>query len=292
MNIPTYTNLMEEEKRKIFYKKIQRIVFENFNYCNRTCSFCVNSIIDRRSNKIIMNDFDFNNLIEELSNNNYSNTIAIGRYSEPLSMLLTFERLMVIKKRLSEAKIIINTNGDYLNIDMIRELDNYGVNELKIMVYLPEKVMFNKFNAEWFSLSKLYEIGLPFNLTNESDSILYFNIRHTGQMKISLRCENYSNPNHGCDRGGSLPRLSSSKRLQPCFAPYFEINIDYNGNVLPCCNIVSDYLPHKDFILGNISNNTLYEIYFNELSCWFRETLKDPVTFQSPCINCSYKFPK
>ena len=292
MNLPDYLNKSEVEKKKLFYSSIKRIVFENFNYCNRTCSFCINSIIDRRSNKIALSDSNFNKLINELSINEFSNTIAIGRYSEPLAMSITFERIRLIRQYLSKSHILINTNGDYLNRRVLKELNDCGLDELKIMVYLPKNESYNKANALKYSLAKISELGLNWELITEDESILYFKIIFKGNLKISVRCENYSNPNHGCDRGGSLETLSGSKRNAPCFSPYFEVNIDYNGNVLPCCNMVSDYTPHKIYILGNISKDSLYQIYFNQPSQWFRDTLKDPNLFQIPCLYCSYNFPK
>lgn len=292
MNLPDYLNKSEIDKQNLFYSSIKRIVFENFNYCNRTCSFCINSIIDRRSNKIALSNFTFDKLISELSTNDFSNTIAIGRYSEPLAMSVTFERIKVIRQFLENAHILINTNGDYLNKQMLNKLNDCGLDELKIMVYLPTTEPFNKTIALKYSITKISELGLDYILSNVSESFLYFKILHKGNMHISVRCEDYSNPKHGCDRGGSLQNFSDSRRDTPCFSPYFEVNIDYNGNVLPCCNIISDFTPHKKYILGNINQNSLYQIYFNDKSEWFRNTLKEPGLFQEPCRYCSYNFPK
>lgn len=292
MNIPDYQNVCEPEKKVLFYSSIKRIVFENFNYCNRTCPFCINSIIDRRSEKIMLSDFLFNKLFTELSTNDFSNTIAIGRYSEPLAMNVIFERIKKIREFLKSAHILINTNGDYLSNSMLDELNDCGLDELKIMVYLPNTESFDKTSALKYSLKKISELSLNYTLTHASDSQLYFKIQYKGSMQISVRCEDYSNPKHGCDRGGSLQSISGSKRNLPCISPYFEINIDYNGNVLPCCNIVSDFGPHKKYILGNINQSSLYQIYFNDVSNWFRQTLKDPILFENPCKFCSYFFPK
>lgn len=292
MELPDYNNKNELDKQSLFYASIRRIVLENFNYCNRSCSFCVNSIIDRKSKIKILEDSYFYKLIEELSNNHFSNTIALGRYSEPLAMKLTFERIRIIREQLKDANILINTNGDYLNKEIINQLDRCGLNELKIMVYLPNSVCFNMDNALKYSLAKIQKLGLDYCLANFSETMLYFKIFHNSGMLISVRCENYSNSKHGCDRGGSLKNLSKIERHIPCVSPYFEINIDYNGNVLPCCNLVSDYKPHKKYILGNILYNTLYQIYFSNKSEWFRNTLNDSHLLQKPCKYCSYNFPK
>jgi radical SAM protein with 4Fe4S-binding SPASM domain len=43
--------------------------------------------------------------------------------------------------------------------------------------------------------------------------------------------------------------------------PTYFIGIDYNGNAMPCCNMRSDYDEHQPFILGNIAEQSLEEIY-------------------------------
>jgi radical SAM protein with 4Fe4S-binding SPASM domain len=293
MKIPNYEIEDEAIRKALFYESIKRIVFENFNYCNRACSFCINSLIDRRSDIKTFDETLFQNLIKELSNANYRNTIAIGRYSEPLSMRLTIDRLKTLREQLPFAHLLINTNGDYLNVDLINELNNAGLDELKIMVYLPHNVAFNISNAMEFCTGKLKLMGFDvFSNSVKIDSLVYFKVFREGEMRVSLRCEDYSDPERGCDRGGSLMQLSSSKRTTSCISPYYEINIDYNGSVLPCCNMTSDYEPHVDYILGNIAHNTLFDIYFNERATWFRSTLGSPERLQSPCQNCSYNYPK
>ena len=40
--------------------------------------------------------------------------------------------------------------------------------------------------------------------------------------------------------------------------------IDYNGNVMICCSLRSDIKEHKEGLMGNVKENFLWDIFYNE----------------------------
>ena len=75
---------------------------------------------------------------------------------------------------------------------------------------------------------------------------------------------------------GDLFKLVRDK----CSAPWFSVDIDYNGDV----NFCADY---KDFIVGNIAKDSIWDIYNNEKSVKFRNALKNAPDGMFPgCKRC------
>ena len=120
-------------------EQIRLIEIELFSYCNRTCSFCPNSFIDRLSFNELLDINLFKKIIKELKLVDYSNYISFSRYNEPLSYRdILDDRIKYIRKELPKSKLVLNTNGDYnwegLDIDELTIMDydnNFSNNELK-----------------------------------------------------------------------------------------------------------------------------------------------------------------
>ena len=65
-----------------------------------------------------------------------------------------------------------------------------------------------------------------------------------------------------------------------CIAPWFSVNINYNGDVHFC----ADY---PDYIAGNIKEQGIYEIYNNDRAKKFRTVLKNsPGGIFPACKRC------
>ena len=93
---------------------------------------------------------------------------------------------------------------------------------------------------------------------------------------------------NGCSRGGVL-NIRREIRHAPCFVPFTDIYIDYNGNVMPCCNLRSDVPEHSDFILGNVNKASVLEIFNGEKSrLKLREILGKNNIELYPCNECTF----
>lgn len=88
------------------------------------------------------------------------------------------------------------------------------------------------------------------------------------------------------NRAGLLGSFGAAERMKPCYEPFFFVGVDYNGSVVPCCNIRSDAGQHKEYVLGNLKNQPLAEILVSEKAMSFREKTAR-MDFPDICRSCS-----
>ena len=222
---------------------------ELFSFCNRTCTFCHNHYVDRISDNKILPINLFKKVIEELVSYKYSNYISLSRYCEPLAFREILDsRIAYIRKHLPKVTIVANTNGDY-------DYEGVDIDELTVMDY--------DFKLHKDQLGPVKRTSRPFVVRN-----------------MRLGKINY--------RGGALEVHKKFVRDFPCYEPVHFIGIDFNGSVMPCCNLRSDVSLHENYILGNIENNTLLEIYNLQHSKDFRDKVGN-LDFPNVCIRCTKK---
>lgn len=272
-------------------RTVRRVVIENFNYCNRVCSFCSNSVIDRRSSKIYLFHRTYTKILNELAMGGYSHAVAYGRYSEPLADPITVERVAQARSTLPTAHLYVNTNGDYLDQALLERLFRAGLDELKVMRYLPVGRRFTTDEGARSCEALLGALGLPGRLvTHEPEAIVYYEVDLPWPGAMSVRAESYAL--RGCDRGGTLAHLAGRRRLLPCRAPIYELNIDFDGSVVPCCNMRSDVPLHRPYVLGNVADTALADIYFGAKARAVRSVVAQPSPDLLPCLTCTYVWPR
>ena len=268
---------------------VGRVVLENFDYCNRVCSFCSNAVIDRRSTRRYLPEAIHDAVLRELSAGGYSNSLAYGRYSEPLADEITVRRVESARKILPRAHLFINTNGDYLDRDLLARLFAAGLDELKVMRYLPNGRPFTTDAGARSCTALLDALDLVGELrTFEPDRIVYYEATLPWPGRMSVRSESYAA--RGCDRGGVLLHLAGRRRTEPCHSPSLEINIDFDGSVVPCCNMRSDAPQHQPYVLGSLAVSSLTEIYFSEAAHHVRAAVARPHPSLPPCVTCTYTY--
>ena len=112
-------------KKRVFKENVRTVEIGISSFCNRKCWFCPNSIIDRNSCNIELNENLFLKLLSELREINYSNYIYLHRYNEPLyNKELLIKRIKQVREYLPQAYITIFTNGDYLTLDYLKLLED------------------------------------------------------------------------------------------------------------------------------------------------------------------------
>ena len=121
---------------KSLLKQIRLIEIELTSQCNRQCSFCPNSYIDRHSKNKVLDEKVFKKLIKELDEHNYSGFISFSRYNEPfMHRDILEERIRYIRQHLDNVTLVTNTNGDFstamIDIDQITIMD-YDNNKKEI----------------------------------------------------------------------------------------------------------------------------------------------------------------
>ena len=113
-----------------------------------------------------------------------------------------------------------------------------------------------------------------------------------GKIKFLYYVDFVENHTLWNDRGGALEELSlEERRTEPCLEPDRFIGVDYNGNVMPCCVTRSDIDSHQDFILGNIKEQSVMDIFNSERATTIREKAMkgDFDDDMKPCHHCPYE---
>jgi radical SAM protein with 4Fe4S-binding SPASM domain len=97
---------------------------------------------------------------------------------------------------------------------------------------------------------------------------------------------------YGYDRGRAMSSLidESFMRQSPCPMVFTNFTIDFNGSVMPCCNLRSDYEPHRPYIIDVLNNNqSIFDIYANKKLSEWRHHLATVSPKKSPCTTCKQK---
>lgn len=241
-------------------KSIQLIELELFNYCNRACSFCPNSKKPDRRTYTGIDIEMIKKLIKELKEINYTNYISFSRYNEPF---FKFKNNIDIFKYIRDelnCKLVTNTNGDFLDKPTLK-LASEIFDEITIMNYDNKDNYF-----DWIEVENVSDCGL----------IKYGKV---GNCKIAI-AKPFFDIN---DRGGILDSYSLCERKEKCYEPKKFIGIDYNGNVMPCCNVRSDFEEHKKYSYGNIKEESIVEIVSRASS------LRDGELRMKACAYCTKK---
>lgn len=273
-----------------FKRNVKRVDIENYNICNRRCKMCPQSLKIRDNGLQIFEENLYIKLMQELKESAFSGTIAIGRYHEPLLLFsLTLARIVLAKQIVSEANIIINTNGDLMTKQMLFELSMVGVDEIKIMRYQDNEYS----TEEGIRLCTAISEVLGRNIIRQNiieNENCYMQLENEGNLKISVRSENYYS-SRGNNRGGLIKELNKNIRNKACFVTKHSIDIDYNGDVLPCCNMISDAQSHKQYIIGNINNESIYDLYWKSCYSDFTKSIQK-ADFRNikTCQYCTYDY--
>lgn len=233
------------------------IEVETSRYCNRQCEWCPNHVLKDRTVQELMPWSDLEKIIRSLSSSQYGGWLAFHNYNEPLANPRIVDELAFAHASVSRAKLTIFTNGDRLTGALFRALVSAGLCQMRVTVYPKHardaephhRHLWAWLRRKRFLLSREWQEVLA----RQGPALL-----HAGNPEIILispHVERYY------DRGGTLPQLSISERTAPCLLTSNSLSIDYQGNIKMCCNVVTGSAHHKDYLLGNIRDCDLLQVW-------------------------------
>lgn len=277
-------------KQALFKRNIMMVELEPHAYCNRTCSFCPNSTIDRLTVKTRMDPTLYESILNDLAMIHYDRILRFSRYSEPMADEHIYDMVAKARQRLPKAVIDIVTNGDYLTPEALVRLREAGVSVLRISIYLRKGIA-------WSPAAVMEEIGrlakririepVPERPTMDTVSV-YF--PYEGMEVVAF---SHDFDLVGYDRGQLVEGLVDHEyvRRSPCFLVATNFTVDFDGKVMPCCNLRSDHPDHRAFVLSNLSDRrqSIFDVYANQLYTEWRRSLTTVGEKQSPCNTCKQK---
>lgn len=225
--------------------------------CNRSCSYCPNSILDRKT-KGNMNMPLFQLIIQRLVEVNFSGRISFHLYNEPLLHPKLKEFVEITKLYLPLAFIHLYSNGTLLTTAVFEGLQSAGVD--KFIITRHEKDIEDSnyaFKQTWKALSE--------------------------RQKVQVEYEPFQKI-HFVNRGGLLPHLGKNGLdLHPCHLPTHMLSITVDGRVLSC---FEDF--NENLVFGDLKKQTLSEIWNSMAYSDFRKKLKMGMRHKfKPCDGCN-----
>lgn len=218
------------------------VEIETITMCNRRCIHCPNHYYDRGTYEKLklMDERLYFKIIDELAGFNYNGLICPHFYGEPLLDKRLPNLLEYTREKLPNCKIVIHTNGDLLTIDLYKTLI-HSVTRFVVTQYDPD-------------MKENIKELIGYRKKNQDD--ISFDYRKVGEINLNNR--------------SGLIKLSNTKNRVVCHIPSNILTIDYNGNIILCCN---DYFSNHRF--GNLKDESIMDIWnkedFIESRKWIRE---------------------
>lgn len=240
---------------------LQSITINPTELCNRTCGFCPRSDAKRYPNQNLhISQKTVESLSKKLKEFGYRGRVGWSGNGEPLLTENFLDHIESVARSNPDLSVHeINTNGDKLTPNLIEKIYSAGINHIIVSVYDGEeslekfKDMFRGYSVEDYTLRISYGDKNPIGFTNRAGFV------SVNSDKISEFKDN------------------------KCYLPFYKLVIDWNGDVLVCCE---DW-GRKSRSELNINTHTLSEIWNSDKLRSYRNNLVIGKRTLSPCNVCN-----
>jgi len=247
------------------------VEFNLWGACNRRCSFCpvaYPEIFTNRKEGILLEDYM--KVLKDLRAIEYKGVILWSMFSEPTLHKGIYELARVTKRILPEINLQMTSNGDSFRRrgDKLASLFEAGVDRVNLSLYDgPEQVtLFGKImekhrlSFEQVKLRRRYEESGNYGVTisNRTGLIDSNKFRDKNEQAIT-----------------ALPLNKS------CYYPFYQVAIDYDGDVLLC--------PHdwsRKYIAGNAFRENIWDLWKGPKFSKARKELANDSRSIKSCISC------
>lgn len=239
---------------------IQVIEIQITSYCNRKCEWCP-PYKNKLTQKLKLNFKSLVKLRNFYNKHRYlfaeKLIIDIGRFGEPLS---SFDYLLHVARFIKanfNCQLQLSTNGDFLTKDKLDKLTDFDIifvsryDETEIFPVALKKIL-SICNSKTLNKIKYKKKRNIISINYLNFDIVYRYMYHT-KMQITSRGNELMNDYNFRERKG----LSKCELIGRCFM------IDYNSNVLPCCEVSSMNKSHMRMICGNLQVDYIGKILDN-----------------------------
>ena len=270
----------------LFSSYVRIVEVENHSYCNRTCWFCPNSSIDRRSKNILMPQGIFHKILDDLSLVDYDQSFVFCGYCESLSDESIFENVAWARRKLPKAYIKIYSNGDYLTDERIRHFEKNGLNQIRISLY-PISEDQEEIKELLKSLSKRTGLYVVKRTSR------YRGLQLAGSsILIPIEIKNFR-PSQMSSRGGYFSKETGSEsyvRTALCFEPLKHLTISFDGKCMMCCQLRPDIPKHSSGIIGDLNKEGYSLFHYYQDLATARGLLLKPGPKTGICRHCDHNF--
>lgn len=282
--------LDREAAKAVFAKSVGRVEVETHSFCNRRCNYCPNVVGDRVGDNKQMRPEHWQMIIGNLVEIGFSQNLVFTSYNEPLADRAILDRLREARAALPKARLMVYTNGDYLDADYLQQLADAGLNYMHVSIH-------TRYNGTYSEVDALNLIGklvrrlrTPIRYKNlKPGQFIIAQIPHD-HIEIEVRAINYQQ--HGTDRARLVElQRKAPVRTAPCHFPFAHFHVGFSGNVTPCCHVRSDSPEHAGYIYGNLDDyGSIFEAWASRNGAAWRSELITDQPKRSPCDTCTVGF--
>lgn len=273
-----------KKAKEVFRENVEYVILETHSFCNRKCWFCSNSLpsLERTGPVKRMDESLVRKILSELAEIRYQGHISFSGYNEPLADPEFDAIVRITKEVFPQASFWINTNGDLLTREWIERLYQAGMRKLAVNLYVDgdEPYTFTYAKARDSINEKAAALGLDAAITTIDNTVAccgdaYYpsEAPEEERMYLFFRAENHAvmtNYRAGILTAQAVPKTNLFGRNRVCLGPSAQTIIYYDGLVVPCSNMRSEWDRHKQFVMGDTQKQTLWEIYTGEKMREFR----------------------
>jgi sulfatase maturation enzyme AslB (radical SAM superfamily) len=283
-------SLSDDEKRRLFRNNVERVSLETNSRCNRFCRICPNSALDRHSENHTMDDALFLKVLSELREIDYDCSLTLALFNEPLLDEKLEFHIRKIKEYLPKCVVYFNTNGDYLTREKWDALADAGLSSIRVTIYIDAS-----FEREWtyeYALRRVNRKAKALGL-----SIGFYNPKNDRSVSAHgmdgfpfiIECANhrYRANRRAGTLEPNLPIATQTSRRDICKMIYQSFPLDHLGRVFPCVDMHPDHPDLRQYIIGDLRNETVFDVWGGEKYREFRKNSIMNPDFASCCSACS-----
>lgn len=289
-------------KREIITDFPLYLQFELSPHCNLRCCSCLHGHKSIREDYIKIENILDSRLYQKILDEAASfkcPSISYHNNSEPM-LDKDLEEKIIKAKQSGFIDIILVTNGTLLTRERAKKLLDAGVTKITFSVdaYSEEVYKLNRENSDFnlvrnniFNFLELKEqLSYDLPITRVSFVANANNYHEMDQFaeywkdKVDLvDFQNFS-ALEGLTEHLCPPGFEKFEDFE-CNAPWQQVVIRANGDVLPCCSL---YGP--EVVLGNVTTNSIYNIWNGETMKKLRESLLKGKYIHRACEKCANTF--
>ncbi len=266
----------------IFDWTIRHVQVQTISWCNRSCAFCPSRKYERRREFMTFETYE--RVLSELAALGFSGRFSPYLQGEPLLDRRLPQLVSMARERFPHARLLVQTNGDALNVRKGLALFDAGLSKLIINCY-------DNHNGRADKLRKTVR-----EITAGASDIKYVR----GGFGMMIRPEGFRSPRREItiddkrhwtkdseeNWAGNVPGIHLVKEplKASCIRPFQQLYVHANGDVVLCC---CDW--KGDVVFGNINDAGLVEIFSGPVATMYRENLKNRNRLMKLCDVCDYR---
>ena len=273
--------------KEVFAKSVKRVEVETHSYCNRRCNYCPNVVGDRLGENKRMKPEHWAMILRDLASIDFSSNLVFTSYDEPLADRDILDRIREASQAIPKARLMVYTNGDYLNKVYLQELAGAGLHYLHVSIHTRFYGRFSEVDALNLMSKLVRRVSRPIQFKRlVPNEFIVAEISHP-IIEIEVRAINFQK--HGVDRAGLVTlERQVPKRTASCHLVFAHFSVGFSGNVTPCCHVRSDSPENSEYLYGNLDQfDSIFQAWGSqEGAAWRRELITD-LPKREPCATCS-----